>query len=62
MSEIIFMIKCKKCKSVFNQGERTAVRLCEKCRVKNKNGVKKQKRCKKKTCNEKRNEDNNRQV
>ena len=34
MSEIIFMIKCKKCKSEFNQGERTAVRLCEKCRYK----------------------------
>ena len=34
MSEIIFMIKCKKCKSVFNQGERTSVRLCEKCRYK----------------------------
>jgi len=38
MSEIIFMIKCKKCKSVFNQGERTAVKLCEKCRQNNKTG------------------------
>lgn len=47
MSEIIFMIKCKKCKSVFNQGERTAVRLCEKCRVKNKNGVRKKRVMKK---------------
>ena len=34
MSEIIFMIKCKKCKSEFNQGKRTYVRLCEKCRYK----------------------------
>jgi len=47
MSKLVFIIKCVKCKVEFNQGEKTAVRLCEKCRVKNKNGVRKKRAMKK---------------
>lgn len=47
MSEIIFMIKCKKCKTEFNQGDRTALRHCEKCRIKNKHDIRKKRVMKK---------------